>query len=192
MSPGRPLPRLRSLAPRAAWPAAAFLVLLAGAPAPVAGQELDLDPELGPRLEELERRFLQRVGEALELGEAERRRLGEALAATRVDRRRNLERRRALRAELEEAVTAAEPDQTRVARLLDEWSEVQLREAEIFRDEQRRLAAFLTPVQRARFLYLRQRFVRAAAERLREGRGGAALEGTDRRRPGGARDAPRP
>lgn len=174
--------------------AAAALFLAAGLAAPGAAWGQETDRELGPRVEEMERRFLQRAGEALGIGQGERRRLGEALRRTREERLEAARRRREVRSELQELARAADPDQQRIARLLDEWGELQAREAEIFRHEQRRLAEFLTPLQRARFLYLRHRFLQAAARRTAEPRAGEQPGADERRRPapGAARqDAPR-
>jgi len=114
------------------------------------------------RVAELERRFVRRVSEALHLDEAQARQLATVMKDTR-DRRQKLVRQEAaLRRELGELVRAERPDDARVNRLLNEMTDVQVRQAEIFRGEQRRLAKFLPPVDRARFLYLRQRLAQAA------------------------------
>ena len=59
----------------------------------------------------------------------------------------------------------APADETRVGQLLDELLALEGQVAMIPVDEQRRLSAFLSPLQRARYLYLRQRLVRQALDR---------------------------
>ncbi|MFQ5890396.1 MAG: hypothetical protein ACE5JR_10135 [Gemmatimonadota bacterium] len=164
------------------------LALLVVVPVAAGAQEVDDPRAVSDRVAELERRFVRRVSEALSLDEDGRHRLARTLEDTRAERRRAAERRAAVRRELADLVAAPHPDEARVAKLLDEWAGLQLREAEIFRQEQRRLAEFLSPVQRARFVYLRQRFAQAAAgaERDRRRRPGARPEG--RRRPTAAQE----
>jgi hypothetical protein len=57
---------------------------------------------------------------------------------------------------------AANPDS--VARLTDELMDVRVRYAESFRSEQRELARFLDPVQRAKITLLRDRLTNRARE----------------------------
>jgi hypothetical protein len=74
-------------------------------------------------------------------------------------------RRRSLVRELGELVRRDRVDQERVARLLDDVLRLQVAEAEINLDEQRRLSDFMVPQERARFLYLRQRLLQQARRR---------------------------
>lgn len=69
------------------------------------------------------------------------------------------EARRMLRQELRQGDAA---DQARVATALQALLDAQRRRVALVDDEQRDLSAFLTPVQRARFLALQQRALRAA------------------------------
>lgn len=69
--------------------------------------------------------------------------------------------RRALRAATERGDSA---DQDAVARQLDELLQIQQRRVQIVADEQRDLARFLTPLQRAQFLALQERAFRAAQQ----------------------------
>lgn len=69
------------------------------------------------------------------------------------------EARRALRQELRQGDDA---DQARVGRALTALLDAQRRRVALLGDEQRDLSAFLTPVQRARFLALQERALRAA------------------------------
>lgn len=79
--------------------------------------------------------------------------------------------RQALRREL----TATTPDQARVATYIDQLFALQRRRLDLAAEEQRELAAFMTPVQRARYLALQEHLRRRADEmrRRRGGRGGA-------------------
>lgn len=74
-------------------------------------------------------------------------------------------RRRSMVRELGELVRRDRVDQERVARLLDDVLRLQVAEAEINLDEQRRLSDFMVPQERARFLYLRQRLLQQARRR---------------------------
>jgi Spy/CpxP family protein refolding chaperone len=74
--------------------------------------------------------------------------------------------RRTLREELQRGESA---DQARVAASLDALFAAQRRRVALVEEEQRELATFLTPVQRARFLALQERALRAA-QRARLGR----------------------
>ena len=75
--------------------------------------------------------------------------------------------RQALRREL----TATTPDQARVATHIDQLFALQRRRLDLAAEEQRELAAFMTPAQRARYLAL-QEHLRRRAEEMRRRRGG--------------------
>ena len=77
--------------------------------------------------------------------------------------------RLALRAEI---LAGPAADQKRVAASLDRVLELQRRRAQLQIDEQRALAAFLTPVQRAKYAALQEQ-LRRRAEKLRGQRAGA-------------------
>jgi len=84
--------------------------------------------------------------------------------------RQEREARRALRAQMAAGTGA---DQQNVARLLDELVRVQQRRVELVATEQRELATFLTPLQRAEFLAMQERAFRAAQQlRQRRAAGG--------------------
>jgi hypothetical protein len=81
-------------------------------------------------------------------------------------RRRDLEARqrdlrRALGGQLRPGVAATADS---VARLTDELLDVRVRYAESFREEQRQLARYLDPVQRAKLMLLRDRLTNRAQE----------------------------
>ena len=75
--------------------------------------------------------------------------------------------RQALRREL----GAESADQARVAAHIDQLLTLQRRRLDLTAEEQRELAAFMTPVQRARYLAL-QEHLRRRAEEMRRRRGG--------------------
>ena len=123
-----------------------------------------------PRVQ-LERRFAERVRQELRLTDEQATRLRIAVADLTTRRDELGTRARALRAALADQLrpgVAADDDS--VARLTDELIALRLRYAESFRREWQELSKFLTPVQRARFLVMRERVVRTARE-IRERRG---------------------
>jgi Spy/CpxP family protein refolding chaperone len=119
-------------------------------------------------------RLARAIERGLALDEAQGARLRE-LSARYAERRQALvadERaaRRTLREELSRGDAA---DQRRVAAALTSLLDAQRRRVALVDSEQRELAAFLTPVQRARFLALQERALRAAQRaRLRREAGG--------------------
>jgi hypothetical protein len=143
-----------------------LLITLAGVATPVQAQE----PGPGrPRLEELRRRVRERVAQRiqqdLKLTPDQMQRL-RATVGTYAGRRRDLEARQrdlrqALGSELRPGI-AATPDS--VARFTDELLDLRVRYAESFRDEQRELARYLDPVQRAKLMLLRDRLTNRARE----------------------------
>jgi hypothetical protein len=144
----------------------ALVVTLVGLAVPVQAQE----PAPGrPRLEELRRRvrerFTARIRAELNLTPDQMQRL-RGTVGTYAGQRRELEAsqrslREALGGQLRPGV-AANPDS--VARLTDELMDVRVRYAESFRSEQRELARFLDPVQRAKITLLRDRLTNRARE----------------------------
>lgn len=150
---------------RAGWgrivSAAALTFALIGGPKLASAQDLGV----GERAAELTDRFSQRVAQALRLDEERARRLRETLQESRERRQELAVRRRALLTELSELAHRDRVDQDRVALLLDVLVGMQVREAEINVDEQRRLGEFMDPLERARLLWLRQRFLQQARQR---------------------------
>ena len=144
----------------------ALSIVLAGVAAPVHAQE---PGPTRPRLEELRRRVRERVAQRiqqdLKLSPDQMQRL-RATVGTYAGRRRDLEARQrdlrqALGGELRPGV-AATPDS--VAHLTDRLLDVRVRYAESFREEQRELARYLDPVQRAKLMLLRDRLTNRAQE----------------------------
>jgi hypothetical protein len=150
---------------RALWLVALAVMLGVVAP-PAQAQE----PVPGrPRLEELRRRvrerFAERIQEELNLTPDQMRRLrttvGEYAGQRRELEARQRDLRQALGGQLRPGV-AAVPDS--VARLTDELMDLRVRYAESFRAEQRELARYLDPVQRAKITLLRDRLANRAQE----------------------------
>jgi Spy/CpxP family protein refolding chaperone len=90
------------------------------------------------------------------------------------------ETRRQLRVEL----TATQPNQQHVSDLLDASLRLQKQRIALIEAEQKDLARFMTPVQRARYIALQQQFRRRTQE-LTAKRGGSQRPGAQR--PGGKR-----
>ena len=138
-------------------------------------QDVEIDqerPELTEQqqrqLEELENRFVERVSEALDLDAAQADQLRGTLRSSREERVDVQRRRAALRRELGRSITQADPDQARIQQLLDQRSALERRQAQIGQEEEARLGEFMTPVQKARFMYLRQRMAQALRDRARQ------------------------
>jgi Spy/CpxP family protein refolding chaperone len=125
----------------------------------------------GTRAEALVDRSGERVAEALGLDRSQRSRLIAELQRSRREREALAERRRRAMQGLAGLVRSDRPDEARVASLLEELLELRVRQAEVDREEDRRLSEFLTPLQRARLLHLKQRLAeRALDARLGGGR----------------------
>ena len=135
----------------------------------VEGQERpELTEQQRQRLQELEQRFIERVSEALELDEAQTRQLTETLRSSRQERTDLLQRRATLRRELNRSIAEPNPDDARIQQLLDQRSALERRQVQVGQDEERRLGEFMSPVQKARFMYLRQRMAQAVRDRARQ------------------------
>jgi periplasmic protein CpxP/Spy len=119
----------------------------------------------------------RRVG----LTEPQMTRLGDVTRALEPRRAALLQRERTARRALREEMTAAQPNQARVGELLDEMQRVQRARLELLETEQSQLAAFMTPVQRARYFALQEQF-RRRLEEMRRGEPGLPA---GRRRPRG-------
>ena len=145
----------------------------------------------GPARQELERRFRERsadiVRRELQLNDNQMSRLqavNKQFETQRVglfaEERRA---RQALRAEL----TATNPNQQKVAALLDQLMAVSRRRFDIQASEQGELAKFLTPVQRAKYLGLQNQLRQRLEEVQRRG-GQRGRRFPPMRAPGGKRD----
>jgi len=145
-----------------------------------------------PERRQLERRLHQRVRDVV------RDRLGltqeqvDKLSATteRYEQQRHslAQRERSLRLELRAQLRRGDSaDQKRVAQLLDQTMQAQQQRLDLYRKEQSDLSAFLTPVQRAKYMGLQEQ-MRSRVEELR--RNGS--DGGQRPRPGAPPKGPGP
>jgi Spy/CpxP family protein refolding chaperone len=147
------------------------LLLLTGAAAPLHAQQPDTQPG-GPALRErVERRFSERIKEELSLTDEQAVKLKE-VAKENGSRRRELRRReRALYAAIDQQLEAEEKaDQDSVARMTREMLDLRVEYAQSLRDEMGKLT-FLTPVQRAKLMAMRDRLLHRVHE-MREDRRG--------------------
>jgi periplasmic protein CpxP/Spy len=138
--------------------------------APLGAQSLDDAPEGGRERARLEQRvrtrLAQEVRARLQLNDDQMRRLGETNERYEARRRELLRQERVLRSGLRDEMQKASPDEQRVARLLDELLGIQRRRLDLVEQEQRDLAAFMTPTERAKYLVLQDQ-VRRRIEELR-------------------------
>lgn len=167
----------------------AFAVLLgAGSAVEAQAQRQGRDSVPAQRRVELERQVRQRIAavvkERLELTDAQAQQLQAVEGRSELRRRdlmqREMRLRRDLRQQLSPGVAA---DQQRVASLLDQIMAVHRERVAITEQEQRELARFLTPVQRAKYLGL-QGELRRRIEGMRQ-------RGEAMRRRDGVRPPPR-
>jgi hypothetical protein len=145
------------------------LLLLAAGGTPLLGQAPDSQPG-GPGLRHrIERRFSERIKEELDLSDAQAARLKEVARAN-GSRRRDLRRReRALYAAIDQQLDAGEnADQDSLAHMTREMLDLRVEYAQSLRDEMGKLT-FLTPVQRARLMVLRDQLLHRVHE-MREDR----------------------
>ena len=97
---------------------------------------------------------------------------------------------RAARQALRRELSADAADQSRVAAYIEQLFVLQRRRLDLAAEEQRELAAFMTPVQRARYLALQEHLRRRAEEMRRRRGGGMPARGAGRRAAPGAPGAP--
>ncbi len=138
--------------------AGALFSVLFGAPDRLESQEVGR----GERAVQLTDRFAERVSEALRLDGDRSARLRTALQRSREMRQELAAHRQSLFRELADLARSDRVDQERIDQLLNEVLRTQMREAEINVDEQRRLSEFMAPLERARLLWMRQRFLQQA------------------------------
>lgn len=164
---------------------AALLIATAGGVRELQAQGGRPPAEQGARREALERRVRERIAaevqDRLQLTDVQTQRLGET-------NRKFEERRRLLLAEegttrmglREQLMRRDSADQRRVGTLVDQLISVQRRRIDLVEQEQRELAGFLTPVQRATYLSMQDQMRR----RMEEMRGGQRRGGRGRPGPG--------
>lgn len=174
-------------------------LLLAGGGATLAAQERPGAPTQAQR-DSLEARVRARMGlmlrNQLGLNDEQVRRFQATNQRFEGQRRELFEQERTVRRELREALSATDTtrQQAQVAALLDRTLELQRRRLDLIEAEQRELATFLSPVQRARLFGIEEQIRRRVME-LREGgnRPGRAIPPGGRRpgTPGSPAGGPR-
>jgi Spy/CpxP family protein refolding chaperone len=155
------------------------LLLLTASAVPVQAQA-DSGPPGGPAMRErIEHRFAERIKQELALTDEQAVKL-RAVARENSGRRRDLRlRERRLHDALDEQLHAgAGADQDSVARLTRELLDLRVEYAESWRAEMGKLG-FLTPVQRARLMVMRERLLQRVHE-MRERRRGFRHRGDAR------------
>ena len=146
------------------------VLLLGGIALPLAAQ--DSGPPHRQRMRErVEQRFAERIKAELDLTDEQAARLHEVARQNSGRRRALRQQERALSDALDAQLRAGErADQDSVARLTRALLDLRVEYAESWRDEMRRLS-FLTPVQRARLMVMRDHLLERVHQMRRERRG---------------------
>jgi Spy/CpxP family protein refolding chaperone len=139
-------------------------LLVAGPAVPLLAQQPDSTPG-GPALrEQIERRFSERIKEELDLSDEQAVKLKE-VAKENGSRRRDMRRReRALYAAIDQQLDAGEKaDPDSVSHMTRELLDLRVEYAQSIRQEMGKLS-FLTPVQRARLMIMRDHLIHRVHE----------------------------
>ena len=141
---------------------AAFIVVAAGA-----GAQQPQDPN--PRRQMLEQRLRERTGELVQrrlgLSDAQMKQLQTTNQQFEQRRMQMLSRERDVRRSLRsELILGDKANQNKVAQLLDEMMSIERQRLDLVQSEQRELAKFLSPVQRAKLFGLQNEMRRRAQE----------------------------
>ena len=139
----------------------------------LAAQPQDRAPNPNPRREMLEQRLRERTGEVvqrrLNLNEGQMKQLQATNRRYEQQRGSLIMREREIRRALRSEILAGEKaDQQKVSQLLDQTLQLERQRLDLVQNEQRDLAKFLTPVQRAKLFGL-QNEMRRRAQELRAG-----------------------
>lgn len=136
-------------------------------------------------------RMAQVVKRQLGLTDDQMRKLGETNRRFEVQRRELLARERDVRMDLRDEMESGDTTrQAQVSRLLDQMIQLQRQRVDQIESEQKDLATFLTPIQRARYFAMEEQIRRRVMEMREEGMRPAP--GGVRRPPGGQPGAGRP
>ena len=148
------------------------LLLFAVAAGQLAAQGRDTLPRSQAMRDRIEQRFAEQVKQEFALSDEQATKL-KAIATEYSGRRREFRHReKDLRAALDAQIRdGTTPDQDSVARLTKELLDLRVEYAECWREEMRKLAPFLTPVQRARLLVMRERLMQRVHEMRGDHRG---------------------
>jgi Spy/CpxP family protein refolding chaperone len=165
-----------------------MLVLLLATPGALAGQRPQPDDTArAARLRaQIERRFGERVRQELGLSDAQATKLRATQQRVGERRRPLMERQRAVRMALRQQMRpgqTADPDSVR--QLLDAMQGGRAALLQLEQEEDREMAGYLTPVQRARFQMMRERLHHRVQDLRRDspgGRRGHPGRGDERRR----------
>ena len=146
---------------------AAIVLLVLAAVTPAGAQE-QAPREPSQRREMLEQRLRERTGEMvrrrLELTDDQMRKLQATNRQFERERGALIMCERELRRELRGQMMLEKPDQNRVSQLLDQTIQIERQRLDLLQNEQRELAKFLTPVQRAKMLAIQSELRRRAQE----------------------------
>ena len=119
---------------------------------------------------EIRRSFTRVVRQQVGLSEAQMRALSDVTEKFAVDRRRLQTQERSVRMGLQRMLRGdATPDSAVVETAIRQLIAVQKRRVELMEAEQRELAGFMTPVQRARFMALQEQMRRRLEQRRMRG-----------------------
>jgi Spy/CpxP family protein refolding chaperone len=157
----------------------AFAVVMLAAPYSVGGQvaqQRPAPPDRSAAQERVRARIARLLQERVGLSDDQMRRLAQMTPALEQRRQSLFREERAARRTLRRELTADTPDQARVATQIDQLFALQRRRLDLAADEHRELAAFMTPVQRARYLAL-QEHLRRRTDEVRRRRGGGPRGG---------------
>lgn len=152
---------------------ALWVLLIAAAAGPLSAQgERDTLPRSKELRGRIEQQFAERVKKELALTDEQASRL-KSIATEYGGRRRELRHReRDLRSALDAQIgDGTTSDQDSVARLTRELLDLRVKYAESWREEMGKLSPFLTPVQRARMLVMRERLIQRVHEMRGDRRG---------------------
>jgi chromosome segregation ATPase len=157
-------------------------LLIAGALVPAHAGAQDAQGRRAALEAQVFSRFLDRIATELELSPAKRDQLAQALHESAQRRRTLAQEAWRLHAELARLANDPNSRDDEISRTLTAIEELRDREHALWRDEQRALAAVLSPRQRAHFMVLRTQFNERALEmRGRRHSGGPPGDGPARR-----------
>ncbi len=142
----------------------------------VASAQANRAPGTAGNRSALEQQFRQRVAalakERIGLNDAQMTQLAQSNARFGPRLNQIAAQERDTRQQLRTELTATEPNQQRVSSLLDTSLQLQKQRIALVEEEQKDLARFMTPVQRARYIALQQQFRRRTQELARQNQGG--------------------
>jgi Spy/CpxP family protein refolding chaperone len=157
---------------------------LARAPEAVAQAPATVPNDRAAAQDRIRERVVGLLRERVGLSDDQLRRLAPVSRSFETRRQTIFREERATRQALRRELSAESADQARVAAQIDQLFALQRRRLDLAAEEQRELATFMTPVQRARYLAL-QEHLRRRTEEMRRRRGDGPSRGGGRRGPPG-------